>query len=123
MPPGVTAMEERRNEWREEFRVAGDQVGRKIRELVREGNARRIIVRKPTGEIIREIPLTQGVAVGALLALIAPVLAAVGAMVALLAEVRIEVVRDQPPGETGGHEEASKRSDARDDDPPGGDRV
>ncbi|MFW5738137.1 MAG: DUF4342 domain-containing protein [Spirochaetota bacterium] len=89
-------MRERR-EWREEFRVAGDQVADTIRRLVREGNARRIIVRKPNGDVIREIPLTYGVAGGALLAMIAPALAAVGAVVALLSEVRIEVVRVEPP--------------------------
>jgi hypothetical protein len=91
-------MRERR-EWREEFRVAGDQVADRIRQLVREGNARRIIVRKPNGDIIREIPLTHGVAAGGLIAMIAPALAAIGAVVALLSEVRIEVVRVGPPGE------------------------
>lgn len=91
-------MRERR-EWREEFRVAGDQVVDRIRQLVREGNARRIIVRKPNGDIIREIPLTHGVAAGGLIAMIAPALAAIGAVVALLSEVRIEVVRVGPPGD------------------------
>lgn len=80
----------------EEFRVAGDRVVETIKRLVREGNARRIIIRRPSGEIIREISLTRGLAAGGLLALIAPVLAAIGAVVALLSEVRIEVVRDEP---------------------------
>lgn len=85
-------------EWREEFRVAGDQVAEKIRALIREGNARKIVIRRPNGDLIREITLTKGVAVGGLLALVAPALAAIGAIVALLSEVRIEVVRDVPPG-------------------------
>lgn len=84
-------------EWREEFRVAGDKVAETVRRLVKEGNARRIIIRKSNGEVIRDIPLTRGVAVGGLLALVAPMLAALGAMVALLSEVRIEVVRTAPP--------------------------
>ncbi|MFP4115335.1 MAG: DUF4342 domain-containing protein [Spirochaetota bacterium] len=86
-----------RREWREEFRVAGEKVGETVRRLVREGNARSIIIKKPSGEVIRTINLTQGVAIGGLLALLAPVLAAIGAVVALLSEVRIEVVRNEPP--------------------------
>jgi hypothetical protein len=90
-----------RREWREEFRVAGEKVGETVRRLVREGNARRIIIRKPSGEIIKEINLTRGVAAGGLLAMVAPALAAIGAIVALLSEVRIEVVRVGPaPGES-----------------------
>lgn len=81
------------NERREEFRVRGDQVAEKIKSIIREGRARKIILRKPNGEIIREFSLNRGLAAGALLAWIAPMLVAVGAIVALLSEVRIEVIR------------------------------
>jgi hypothetical protein len=87
-----------RREWTEEFRVAGSKAVEKIKELIHEGNVRKIVIKKSSGEVIREIPLNQGVAVGGILALVAPVLAALGALVAILAEVRIEVVRtDAPP--------------------------
>jgi hypothetical protein len=81
--------------WSEEFRVAGDRAAQRIKELIREGNVRKIIIKKTNGDVIKEITLTQGVAVGGLLALVAPVLAALGALFAILAEVRIEVVRVQ----------------------------
>ena len=90
----------KRREWTEEFKVAGNRAIDRIKELIREGDVRKIIIKKSSGEVLREIPLTQGVAVGGVLALVAPVLAALGALVAILAEVRIEVVRtDQPNNE------------------------
>ena len=94
-----------RREWTEEFKVAGNRAIERIKELIREGNVRKIILKKSSGEVIKEITLTQGVAVGGILALVAPVLAALGALVAILAEVRVEVVRTDEPGtpdKTGG---------------------
>lgn len=87
-------MSESRN-WTEEIRIAGNKAAEKIKELVHEGNVRKIVLRKANGDVIREIPLNQGLAVGGVLALIAPVLATLGAILALLAEVRIEVVREE----------------------------
>lgn len=74
---------------REEFRVNGNEVVKKIKELIREGNARRIIIKNETGETLMEIPLTFA-AVGAVLA---PVLAAVGALAALVTNCTIIVER------------------------------
>ena len=81
--------------WTEEIRIAGNKAAEKIKELVQEGNVRKIIIKKANGDVIREIPLNQGLAVGGVLALIAPVLATLGAILALLAEVKIEVVREE----------------------------
>ena len=93
-------MSDRFREWSEEFRVRGDRAVQRIRELINEGKARKIIVKRPNGEIIREIPLNQGVAVGGVATLIAPALVMIGAAVALLSEVRIEVIRSGDPDET-----------------------
>jgi hypothetical protein len=57
--------------------------------LIKEGNARRIIIKNDKGESIIEIPLT----IGAVGAIIAPVLAAVGALAALLTNCTIVVVK------------------------------
>lgn len=73
----------------EEFRVSGEELLKKIREIIEEGNARRIIVRNEEGHTMMEIPLTVAV-VGAVLA---PILAAVGAMAALLTKCTIVVER------------------------------
>jgi hypothetical protein len=71
----------------EEFSVNGEQMLAKVKELIREGNIRRVIIKDKTGRVIVEFPLTIGV-VGAALA---PALAAVGAMAALISEATIVV--------------------------------
>ncbi|MFH1598301.1 MAG: DUF4342 domain-containing protein, partial [Patescibacteria group bacterium] len=53
-------------EKQEEFKVSGDQVVEKVKELIKQGNARRIIVKNEKGDSIVEFPLTAGV-VGAVL--------------------------------------------------------
>lgn len=74
---------------REEFRVSGDEVMAKVKEIIKEGNARRIIIKNEKDETLLEIPLTFAV----LGAVIAPVLAAVGALAALVTKCTIVVER------------------------------
>ncbi|MFZ3073824.1 MAG: DUF4342 domain-containing protein [Minisyncoccales bacterium] len=74
---------------REEFKVSGEKVVQKIKELIKEGNVRRIIIINDKGETMMEIPLTFAVVGTAL----APVLAAVGALAALIANCTIIVER------------------------------
>jgi len=71
------------------FNVSGDDLLRKIKELLHEGNVNRIIIKNEEGKTYLEIPVTVGV-VGAI---VAPVFAAVGALAALVARFKIEVIR------------------------------
>jgi hypothetical protein len=71
----------------EEFQVNGEDLIAKIKELVHEGNIRRVIIKNEAGKAVVDIPLTLGV-VGAL---IAPQLAAIGAIAALLTKATIVV--------------------------------
>jgi len=71
----------------EEFRVTGGEILNKIKEIIHEGNARRIILKDEHGKTFLEIPLTVGV-IGAL---VAPILAAVGAIAALASNLTIVV--------------------------------
>ncbi len=71
----------------EEHRVTGDELLAKVKELVHEGNVRRITIKKDDGDTLIEIPLTLGV-VGAVLL---PVLAAIGAIAVLVADCTIVV--------------------------------
>ncbi len=73
----------------EEYRVRGEDLLGRIKELVREGNVRRITIRSEEGNALIEIPLAIGV-VGAMLL---PVWAAVGAVAALVANCTIQVER------------------------------
>ncbi|MCK4322299.1 DUF4342 domain-containing protein [candidate division WOR-3 bacterium] len=79
--------------WIEEIEIAGSELVERVKELVREGNVRRLIIRNSSGELLMEIPLTAGVAVGGVVTIIAPLLAALGAMAALLVKVKVEIVR------------------------------
>lgn len=71
----------------EEFRVNGEELLAKIKQLVHEGNIRRIVIKNKDGGTVMEIPMTLGV-VGAVLV---PTLAAVGAIAALLSEATVVV--------------------------------
>jgi hypothetical protein len=71
------------------IKVEGEAILERFRELMHEGNVRRVVV-KHQGRTVAEFPLTAGV-VGVV---IAPVLAAVGALVALLKECTIHVERE-----------------------------
>lgn len=88
-------MSKEERSWTEEISVKGSELVAKIKEIIKEGNVRKIILRKENGDVLFELPLTAGVAVGGALALMAPVLAAIGAMAALLTKVKVEIVRNK----------------------------
>jgi Domain of unknown function (DUF4342) len=73
----------------EEFSVNGDALVAKIKELIHQGNIRRIILKNEEGETLIEIPLTIGVVGGVLSAALFPVMAAVGAIGAMVAHLTI----------------------------------
>ena len=77
------------NQPHEEFRVKGEDLLSKIKQLIDEGNIRRLIIKDRDDKVIVEFPLTIGV-VGIALA---PVLAAIGAIAALVTECTIIVER------------------------------
>jgi len=83
----------------ESFKAESEQIVDKIRDLLHEGNVRRVIVQQH-GRTVAEFPLTAGV-VGAVFA---PVVAAIGAIVALTQDCTIRVERSeatsQPEQET-----------------------
>lgn len=79
--------------WIEEIEIAGSELVDRVKELIAEGNVRRLIIRKPNGDLLLEVPLTAGVAVGSIMTIFAPVLVALGAMAALLARVKVQIVR------------------------------
>ncbi len=73
----------------EEFKVNGEELLGKVKQIIAEGNVRRLIIKDKDGKSLIELPLTVGV-VGIVLA---PVLAAVGAVAALVTECTILVER------------------------------
>lgn len=89
----------------EEFRVSGEAVLAKVKELVREGNVRRITIKNEEGRTLIEIPLTVGV-IGTVLL---PVWAAIGAIAALAANLTLAVERRaESPTTTAASEHAAE---------------
>ena len=75
---------------KEKFTVSGSQLVDKVKQLIREGNIRKVrIIHKE--KTVFEIPLTIGAPAAAIGILVAPVLAALGAFAALVTECTIEV--------------------------------
>lgn len=83
--PGIT----------ERVTLAGSELVDYVKQLIAEGNVRRLIIRKPGGDTLMEVPLTAGVAVGGALTVLAPIIAALGAMAALMTKFEIDIER--PP--------------------------
>jgi len=77
----------------QEFTLNGDEVVAKVKELIHEGNIRRITIKNEDGRTMLEVPLTLGLIGAALL----PVLAAIGAAAALA--TRCTIVVEREPGE------------------------
>lgn len=78
----------------EEFQIDGDTVVTKIKELIHQGNIRRITLKNEAGHTLIEIPLTVGIVGGAIAVTIAPILAAIGAIGALVARLTISIERE-----------------------------
>ena len=90
-------MEHQFDRFIEHIKVAAQELGAKVQELIHEGNVRRIIIKDDHGRTFVEIPLTVAT-VGAVLA---PVLAAVGAIATLVAHFEIVVERTQSAARPG----------------------
>jgi len=93
-PGGVDhTTEEGEHTFTEHIEIAASDLVDRTKELIEEGNVRRLIIRNQDDEVLMEVPLTAGVVVGGAVTIVAPVLAALGALAALLTHVKIEVVR------------------------------
>ena len=86
----------------QEFTISGDEVVAKVKELIHEGNIRRLIIKNEDGRTMLEVPLTLGLVGAALL----PVLAAIGAAAAIATRCTIVVERGEPSPSTADGEPA-----------------
>ena len=80
-------MTENKQSYEESFKVSGDEIISKIKEIIKEGNARRILIKNEKDVTIMEFPLT----VGAIGVVLAPIFAAIGAIAALATDCTIVV--------------------------------
>lgn len=89
--------ERQRDSWQERIQVQGEELVQKVKEIIREGNVRRITVKNEEGKTLLEIPVT----IGALGALLLPTLAALGVIAALVTQSTIVVERREPTEDAG----------------------
>jgi Domain of unknown function (DUF4342) len=76
---------------KESFSINGEQLLNKVKELIKEGNVRKITIKDKSGKEMMSFPVTVGL-VGAIFA---PVLAAIGALAALIGECTVSVEREE----------------------------
>ena len=82
----------------DDFKVKGNQLVDKVKELIAEGNARRVSIRKD-GRTLLEFPLSVGVGGATAAIMFTPILAAVGALAALVTDVDVIVEREPKTAE------------------------
>ncbi|MCK6577899.1 MAG: DUF4342 domain-containing protein [Anaerolineae bacterium] len=78
----------------EELEVTGNQLVERIKELIEQGNVRRLIIRDQEGRTLLEIPLTIGAVASGALLFFYPLLAGLAVVGGLLAKLRVEIVRE-----------------------------
>jgi len=84
-------MKDKKNSNHESFKVSADELLSKVKEIIKEGNARKIIIKNEKEEIIMEFPLT----IGAIGVVLAPIFAAVGTIAALATDCTIIVEKKE----------------------------
>ena len=77
----------------EELKIQAGELGGKVKELIHEGNVRRIIIKDPSGHTFMEIPLT----VAAIGVIAVPLLSAIGALAAMASDFKVVVEREADP--------------------------
>jgi hypothetical protein len=90
----MSQQENKKRTFVEEMEVAGSELLDRIKQLMKEGNARRVTIRSSDGTELMTVPLTVGVVAGGLITISAPLLAALGAVAALVTRCKLEVVRE-----------------------------
>jgi hypothetical protein len=79
--------------WTEEIEIAGSELKKRVKDLIAEGNVRRLIIRSSDDKILMQSSLTQGAIAGGLVTMFTPPLAVLVTVVALLSNVKVQVVR------------------------------
>jgi len=81
----------------EEMEVSGKHLLSEINRLIAEGNVRKLVVKTDDGHVFLTLPLTAGAVAGGILTLGAPWLAILAAVAGLVANIKLEVTRDEAP--------------------------
>lgn len=94
--PETETEEKSTHTFSEQLEVAGNQLVTQVQDLIKQGNARRLIIRKPDGEELMDINLTVGAVAGGVMVLGAWWIAALAVIAGLVAKVKVEIIREVP---------------------------
>lgn len=83
--------------WTERIEIASEQVIDTIKNLISEGNVRRVTLRKSNGKKLISVPVTAGAAIGGVAVLAAPMITAIAAVTALVTKVTLDIERTDDP--------------------------
>ena len=86
--------------WTERIEIASEQVIDTIKNLISEGNVRRVTLRKSNGKKLISVPVTAGAAIGGVAVLAAPMITAIAAVTALVTKVTLDIERTDDPAST-----------------------
>ncbi len=86
--------------WTERIEIASEQVIDTIKNLISEGNVRRVTLRKSNGKKLISVPVTAGAAIGGVAVLAAPMITAIAAVTALVTKVTLDIERTDSPAST-----------------------
>ncbi len=100
----LEAQEKPKRTFSEEIELQGEHLVERVKDIIAQGNVRKLIIRNAEDKNVVELSLTTATIAGGMVVLAAPWLAALGAIAALVARLKIEIVREVPEGE----EEAPK---------------
>lgn len=78
----------------DEIEVEGRELVKRVQELLREGNVRKVRIKDSTGRYLLEIPLTAGVVLGGVIALSSPPMLALGVLAGFVTKIELEVIRE-----------------------------
>ena len=120
---GSTGMNDetaKKRTWVEQVEVAGNELVDRVRDLIEDGNARRVVIRDKDGDELLTAPLTFGVVAGGLITVTAPLLAALGALAALVSRVKLEIIREVDEDEGAAPDAAGSATEPEGSSPEGG---
>ena len=95
-----TTQQPKKRTFVEEIEVSGNNLVERFKDLAKDANTRRVVIKTQDGKELMSVPLTFGVVAGGLVAWAAPLLAALGALAGVVSHVKLEVTREDDGEDT-----------------------
>lgn len=87
-------------QWDKDFEDFGDEAVNRVKELVKEGNVRRLVIRKANNEVLLDVPLMPAIVAGSIMTLWVPFLTVLGVIAAFVAKLKLDIVHIEAANES-----------------------